>query len=71
MPTVDSKFGVTSNPLIIFQSNCNSTDHFFNQCDLDYFPYGHKSCNKYNLAGVQCERKDLPCYLSSLNIIIL
>ena len=70
MQTVDSKFGVSNNPLIIFQSNCKSTDHFFNQCDLDYFPYGHKSCNEYNLAGVQCERKDLPRYLS-FNIIIL
>ena len=52
---LNSEFGGSRSPMLIFESDCKPTDRLFKQCEVDYFYYGHDRCNQFHIAGVRCE----------------
>ena len=58
---VDSHFGISTHPILIYYTSCSSYQNSLFNCNINQFPYSY--CNNYQEAGVKCERKLMTDYM--------
>ena len=69
---MNSHFGISNLPIVIYHSECSYTQSDLFECELNQFPYAYPQCNSYREAGVKCECElMLPQKLDFNNLIAL
>ena len=53
----NSHFGISTHPILIYNTSCSSYQNNLFECYMNLFPYSYPHCNNYHEAGVKCERK--------------
>ena len=54
---VNSHFGISTNPILIYYTYCSSYQNNLFKCNVYQFPYSYSRCNNYQESGVKCERE--------------
>ena len=54
---VNSHFGISTHPILIYSTYCSSYQNNLFNCYIYQFPYSYSQCTNYQEAGVKCERK--------------
>ena len=54
---VNSHFGISTHPILIYHTSCSSYQNNLFNCYMNQFPYSYPQCNNYQEAGVKCERE--------------
>ena len=52
---MNSHFGISNLPIVIYHSECSYNLNDLFECELNRFPYSYPQCNNYHEAGVKCE----------------